>query len=1660
MMLLARAITQKFSTPTNNRLRTSSNTRNQVVIQDGRVDIQTQNAGYGGNGNKNVGRQSRNQAFNAGNGNDDSNQIIQRVPRTKSTPRKANLTAAIMLMAQIQPADGNAETVPSYDAKAVSEVNASSKVHEQMCHEKRKTIIQTSDDDQINFDIIFDDLYVENNGGTSDHDSNDHDEYHKIQMLAYDVQREAKNKKRLNNELKKQKMLLQKELNMCKDQTPNEFYDPFLKAGLGYKNPERLKKAIAAQPKLYDGDKLHSTKLVINSPDSEETLEDTEESRLKMINKMTYGYANARAQNQDLLMTISELKDKLRTNEKGKHVNTKFDKSETLGKLVRVTPFNKNLGNKAKNASNTKVKTNRCCDTIPPTTVEEKLARKNELKTRSTLLMALPNEHQLKFNSYKTTRSLMEAIEKRFGDLNLKLLRSLPSEWKTHTLIWRNKPNLETLSMDDLYNNLKIYEAKVIRSSSITQNTQHIAFVSSNNIDSTNKAVNTAHGVSAASSKTNASNLPNVDSLSDAVIYSFFASQLKVAYGNVDYESEKIPAENKKESRRGHFARKCMASKHQDNRNREAPKRNVPVEDTTSNALVTQCDGLGFDWSDQAEDGPTNFALMAYTSSSFSSSSNSDTEVSTCYKACLKSYETLKEHYDNLIKDFNKSQFNLGAYKAGLASVEARLEVYKKNENLSRLLDSQQSYKSKTGLGYDSQGVDSKVLENQVNDKYNTPKGYHTVLPPYTGNYMPLKPDLVLADDHAVSDSEDEDEIETESKQIKPSFAKVKSKSKSTEHVKSSRKSVKQENSNSNLKEKINIAKVNNVTTAGTKAVVSAVQGNRENAVKSSTCWIWRPTRNVIDHISEDSGSYMLQRSNYVDLQGIFDSGCSRHMAKNKSFLTNYQEIDDGFVAFEGSPKGGGLTCLFAKAIIDESNLWHKRLGHVNFKTMNKLVRGNLVRGKFDGKADVGFLVGYSVNSMVFKDQERTGSSTHGVNITGLSNNTANTNINTGSLNINNVGSNDPSMSSLGEDGIFDDVYDDREVGAKADTNNLELSTVVSPIPTTRVHKDHPKEKIIRDLNLATQTRRMIYFSEENAMVNYINKNKERLVAQGYTQEEGIDYDEMDVKSAFLYDTIEQEVYVCQPPGFEDLHFPNKKMDLEEALDKTLFIKKDRGDILLVQVYVDDIIFGSTKKFLCDEFEQMMHTRFQTSSMRELTFFLRLQVNQKDDGIFINQDKYVADILKKFYFTNVKTASTPIEPNKALIKDVNAEDVDVHLYRSMIGSLTYLTTSRPDIMFDVCVCARFQVTPKTSHLHDVKRICRYLKGQPKLGLWYPRDSPFNLEAFFDSDYAGASLDRKSTTRGCQFLGKRLNKAVWIDLFWTSAKVKTVNEYVRLQALIDGKKVIMNEASIRRDLRLDDAEGTSFSGVITPLFETMMVQAPEEVDKIPTDNQDTPILSQPSSSQPQRKHKSRRKQRKETKTNQAAEIEKLKKRVKKLEGKKKKTTQGLKRLYKGRIAKIDADKDLSLINETTQDHGRINEDLFRVNNLHDDEVVVDVLAREKEDADLTTTTTDDELTLAQTLIEIKATKPKALTTAISTRPKEKGIIMQEPTETPSPKPLVSSQQPSQLKDKGKAKMVETERPLKSKELIMMDEQIARDLEAQMQADLEEKQRIAK
>ncbi|GKD76892.1 putative ribonuclease H-like domain-containing protein [Tanacetum coccineum] len=846
---------------------------------------------------------------------------------------------------------------------------------------------------------------------------------------------------------------------------------------------------------------------------------------------------------------------------------------------------------------------------------------------------------------------------------------------------------------------------------------------------------------------------------------------------------------------------------------------------------------------------------------------------------------------------------------------------------------------------------------------------------------------------------------------------------------------------NRNLYNKVNTTNENSVNTANGKRVISVVGKQRNNAVKSSACWIWRPTGKVIDH-----GDPQVALKD----TGLFD------MTSNKSYLTDYQDYDGRFVVFARSSKRGkitgkgkirtgkldfedvyfvkelkfnlfsvsqmcdrknnvlftkseclilspefklpdesqvmlkiprkdnmysfdlknvvptkGLTCLFAKAINDESKMWHRRLGHINFKNINKLVKGNLVRGlpskifqndhscvacqkgkqhkatwikrefnnartpqqkgvakrknrtlieaartmladsllpitfwaeavniacyvqnrvlvtkphnktpyelligrtpiisfmrpfgcpvtilntldhlgKFDGKADEGFLVGYSINSKAFRvfnsfettsdagqarkeqvpDQEYillplmpTNSYVSSSSKEAEPHNDASKNAleqpacveedptdDLGSLNQQVKDGDDAEINNihdLEDTGIFDDAYNDRDEGAEVDYNNLESQILVSPIPSTKVHKDHPKDQIIGEVHSVIQTRSMINQSEAG-LITFINKHRrsnhkdfqnclfacflsqmepkkisqaledeswveamqeellqfqlqkvwilvdlplgKKAIAQGHIQEEGVDYDEvfapvarieairlflafasymgfpvyqMDIKSSFLYGTIGEEVYVHQPPGFVDHAYPNKVYKVVKALyglhqapragmrhftfllengyrrgtiNKTLFINRSKSDII-----------------------------FQMSSMGELTFFLGIQVKQQPDGIFIYQDKYVADILKKFDFCSIKSATTPIESNKTLVKDEDGVDVDVHVYRSMTGSLMYLIASRLDIIFAVCACARFQVTPKASHLHAVKRIFRYLKHQPKLGLWYPRDSPF------------------------------------------------------------------------------------------------------------------------------------------------------------------------------------------------------------------------------------------------------------------------------------------------------------------------------------------------
>jgi hypothetical protein len=297
-----------------------------------------------------------------------------------------------------------------------------------------------------------------------------------------------------------------------------------------------------------------------------------------------------------------------------------------------------------------------------------------------------------------------------------------------------------------------------------------------------------------------------------------------------------------------------------------------------------------------------------------------------------------------------------------------------------------------------------------------------------------------------------------------------------------------------------------------------------------------------------------------------------------------------------------------------------------------------------------------------------------------------------------------------------------------------------------------------------------------------------------YATHHGFKLYQIDVKSAFLNGPIKEEVYVEQPPGFESEGYPNHVYKLHNAhyglkqaprawyeclrdfliengfrigkADSTLFTRKMGEDLLVCQIYIDDIIFGSTNKYFCDEFSKIMTDRFEMSMMGVLTLFLGFQIKQAKEGTFISQTKYTRDILKKFGMDKAKPIKTPMGTNGHLDLDFGGTSVDQKVYRSMIESLLYFCASRPDIMLSVCMCARFQAAPKNCHLRAVKRIISYLVLTPNLGLWYPKGSHFELLGYSDAEYARCKVDRNSTSRTCQFLGQSL-------VSWSSKKQNSV-----------------------------------------------------------------------------------------------------------------------------------------------------------------------------------------------------------------------------------------------------------------------------------------------
>ncbi|GJX78814.1 retrovirus-related pol polyprotein from transposon TNT 1-94 [Tanacetum coccineum] len=855
----------------------------------------------------------------------------------------------------------------------------------------------------------------------------------------------------------------------------------------------------------------------------------------------------------------------------------------------------------------------------------------------------------LKFNSIKDAKLLLEAVEKRFGrnaatkktqrnllkqqyknftapssemldqtfdrlqklvsqlelldeklsqeDVNQKLLRSLSPEWNTHAVVWRNKAELETMSMDDLYNNLKVYEPEVKGMSSSSLSTQNMAFMSSsnNNTSSSNEAVNTAHEVSTASTQVNAANSTNIDNLSDVVICSFFSSQpnspqlthedlqqihpddieemdlrwqmamltmrarrfLKntgrklTVNGNETIGFDKSKVECYNCHKRGHFARECRAPRNQDNKNKESSRRSVHVETSTSIALVS-CDGLGgYDWSDQAEEGP-NYALMAY------SSSSSDSEI------------------------IDESQ--------------VLLKVPRKNNMYSVDLKNIVPKGGLTCLFAKSTSDESKLWHRRLGHL-----NFKTMNKLVKGNLVRGLPSKLFENDQTYVVCQ-----------------------KGKQHKASSR-----------------TPQQNGVAERRNRTLIEAARTMLADSKLPTTFW-----------------AEAVNTACYVQ---------NRVLVVKPHNKTPYE-------LFHGRTRTLSFMRLFRCPVTILNTIDHL--------------------GKFDGKADEGFFVGYSLNSKafrVFNSRTRIVEENLHIRFSESTPNVVGTQSSSfagtkasdnadpksshddGSKPSNDDGKKvdedpkkrkktsielpfDPNMPALEDYSIFDSSRDDEDDGAVADMNNLDTTIQVSPNPTTRIHKDHPFDQVIGDLQLATQTRKMSKNLKEHGtqkgnsciegskldrgyagrastiqvtrsldLVDLPNgkrdigkiviRNKARLVAQGYIQEERIDYVEvfapvarieairlflayasfndfvvyqMDVKNAFLYGKIEEKVYVCQPPGFEDPYFPNRVYKVEKTLyglhqaprawyetlstylldngfqrgkiDKTIFIKRHKVD--------------------------------------------------------------------------------------------------------------------------------------------------------------------------------------------------------------------------------------------------------------------------------------------------------------------------------------------------------------------------------------------------------------------------------------------------------------------------------------------------------------------
>ncbi|GJR01819.1 putative ribonuclease H-like domain-containing protein [Tanacetum coccineum] len=747
-----------------------------------------------------------------------------------------------------------------------------------------------------------------------------------------------------------------------------------------------------------------------------------------------------------------------------------------------------------------------------PKTAKQLAARRNQERIKSILLLAIPDEYLLKFHNVPDAKSLWAAIKSRFGgneeskkmqknvlkhqfenfvtasnetldkaydrfqklisqleihgayvskeDINQKFLRSLPPSWSQIALIMRNKPDIDEVDIDDLYNNLRVYEDELKRSSGSNSASQNLAFLSSENTNSTNE-VSTASGDFGVSTAGGINQVPSTPSAHD-IAYSFLAQPTtSPQLENEDFQQmdgddleeldlrwqvAMLTVRSKIECynchRKGHFARECRSGRSQGRRPYgDNGRSNAQTTESSSQALVAQ-DGLGgYDWSNDFEVEPVNYALMAISSSS--SSSSSDSEVQKCSK-CLESFKCLQKNYDTEREKHNNAKLEIRGYEIALESLEARIIGHEKNELA-------------WGERYEFQNYDLKCTTNEA-----------SIVKPKSVNEIVVYKSKINRDEVIIEDwtSDDEDDVCADKtvSSVKPNvtqavrsqvdkrgqtlkkqgidfkkFHKIKAcfVCKSTGHLIKDCDFYDQKSPEPRVKNMVNTGKrevkpvwdyekgVKNMTTVGTRAVVS--KGKMENILKKDK-WVWRPKMNYQDHVYKYNGSYMLKKFEYD--HAVVDSGCSSHMTGNKAYLSDFEYLNGGFVAFGSDPKGGkitgkgkiktanldfddvyfvdehkfnlfsisqmcdkknsvlfteseclilspsfklldesqvvlraprkdgvysldlknivpsgGITCLYANATADESKLWHRRLGHVNFKNINKLVKGHLVRG-------------------------------------------------------------------------------------------------------------------------------------------------------------------------------------------------------------------------------------------------------------------------------------------------------------------------------------------------------------------------------------------------------------------------------------------------------------------------------------------------------------------------------------------------------------------------------------------------------------------------------------------------------------------------------------------------------------------------------------------